>query len=101
MIKAIFYKKERRITDYEISGHAFFSAIGTDVVCAGVSAIVTTITNNLGGIEFSKTENGIKVNNIDESSDNKILTFSLIDGLLAIEDEYPENIKVEVIEDEI
>lgn len=99
MIKAIFYKKEKRITDYEISGHAFFSSFGTDIVCAGVSVLTTAITNNLSGIEFSKTDTGIKVNNIVDSSDNKVLIFALIDGLLSIEDEHPNHVVV-VIQDE-
>lgn len=101
MIRATFKKKNKRVTDYEVSGHAFFSASGTDIVCAGVSSLVTTITNNLGGIEFSKTDTGIKVKNIVDSSDNKVLTFALIDGLLSIEDEHPENLKVEVQENEV
>lgn len=99
MIRATFKKKNKRVTDYEISGHAFFSASGTDIVCAGVSSLVTTITNNLGGIEFSKTDTGIKVNNIVDSQDNKVLTFALIDGLLSIEDEHPNHVVV-VIQDE-
>lgn len=99
MIRAVFKKKNKRVTDYEISGHAFFSASGTDIVCAGVSSLVTTITNNLGGIDFHKSDKGINVTNIIDSSDNKVLTFILIDGLLSIEDEYPENLKV-VIQDE-
>lgn len=99
MITATFKKKNRRVTDYEISGHAFFSALGTDIVCAGVSSLVTTITNNLGGIEFSKTDTGIKVSNIVDSRDNKVLTYALIDGLLSIEDEHPENLKVVIDHD--
>lgn len=99
MIRATFKKKDKRVTDYEISGHAFFSSSGTDIVCAGVSSLVTTITNNLGGIDFNKSDKGIKVNDIVDSRDNKVLTFALIDGLLNIEDEYPENIEV-VIQDE-
>lgn len=99
MIRAVFKKKNKRVTDYEISGHAFFSASGTDIVCAGVSSLVTTITNNLGGIDFHKSDKGIDVRNIVDSQNNKALTFALIDGLLSIEDEYPENIEV-VIQDE-
>lgn len=99
MIRATFKKKNKRVTDYEISGHAFFSASGTDIVCAGVSSLVTAITNNLGGIRFSKTDTGIKVNDIVDSQDNKVLTFTLIDGLLSIEDEHPNHVVV-VIQDE-
>lgn len=39
-----------RICSFTISGHAFFSDIGTDIVCAGISAVSIGTVNALEAI---------------------------------------------------
>lgn len=47
MIKARFLKDDSQLKGLEVSGHAFFAPHGQDIVCAGVSALVTTGYNSL------------------------------------------------------
>lgn len=82
-----------------MKGHAFYSKRGTDVVCAGVSALFITIVNELSGevvVVHSRNEQEIVV---EPRRKNTILITALIHGLQSIEEQYPENLKVEVIED--
>lgn len=82
-----------------ISGHAFHSPIGTDIVCAGVSALFITIVNELSGEIVDVNSNNAQSIIIEPRQKNTILVTALIHGLQSIEEQYPENLKVEVIED--
>jgi uncharacterized protein len=42
--------KDGRISSFKISGHAFFSDYGTDIVCAGLSAVTVGTVNALEAI---------------------------------------------------
>ena len=42
--------KDGRIGSFKISGHAFFSDAGTDIVCAGISAVSVGTVNALEAI---------------------------------------------------
>ncbi|WP_088068334.1 ribosomal-processing cysteine protease Prp [Gottfriedia luciferensis] len=42
--------KDGRISSFKISGHAFFSDYGTDIVCAGLSAVSVGTVNALEAI---------------------------------------------------
>lgn len=42
--------KDGRISSFKISGHAFFSDYGTDIVCAGISAVSIGTVNALEAI---------------------------------------------------
>lgn len=100
MIKAIFKKTNGYVTCISMSGHAFHSPIGTDIVCAGVSALFITIVNELSGEIVDVDSNNVKSIVIEPRRKNTILVTALIHGLQSIEKQYPENLKVEVIEDE-
>lgn len=61
MVKVTYFYENNNINEVTITGHANFSQLGTDIVCAAVSAIVVGTLNALDQME-SKT---IKViNNI-------------------------------------
>ncbi|MDT2600364.1 ribosomal-processing cysteine protease Prp [Enterococcus hulanensis] len=100
MIKATFKKSDGYVSCISISGHAFHSPIGTDIVCAGVSALFITIVNELSGEIVDVNSNNGQSIIIEPKRKNTILITALIHGLQSIEEQYPENIKVEVIEDE-
>ncbi|SEU00751.1 hypothetical protein SAMN04487821_1467 [Enterococcus malodoratus] len=99
MIKATFKKSDGYVSCISISGHAFHSPIGTDIVCAGVSALFITIVNELSGEIVDVNSNNGQSIIIEPKRKNTILITALIHGLQSIEEQYPENLKVEVIED--
>ena len=100
MIKATFKKSDGYVSCISISGHAFHSPIGTDIVCAGVSALFITIVNELSGEIVDVNSNNGQSIIIEPKRKNTILITALIHGLQSIEEQYPDNIKVEVIENE-
>lgn len=99
MIKATFKKSNGYVSCISISGHAFHSPMGTDIVCAGVSALFITIVNELSGEIVDVNSNNVQSIVIEPRRKNTILVTALIHGLQSIEEQYPENLKVEVIED--
>ncbi|MDD4706463.1 MAG: ribosomal-processing cysteine protease Prp [Bacilli bacterium] len=83
-----------------ISGHANFANYGKDIVCASVSAIVTTSINDMYVVNkdsFIYTDDGneliIKI--IKEDSLILKLFNNLIELLNNLEKDYPKNIKIE------
>lgn len=96
MIKVNIYGKNDKI---ELIGHAMFDKYGKDIVCAGVSSVVTTTINAI--LTFDKnyiyylTDKDrlvIEINIHNEIVDN--LINNMIDMLRDIEEDYPNNIKI-------
>ncbi|MBO0413214.1 ribosomal-processing cysteine protease Prp [Enterococcus hulanensis] len=98
MIKATFKKNDDYFSSITMNGHAQFSEKGTDIVCAGVSALFITIINELSGeVGVTNSENGQTIS-FEPTRKNAILLTTLLHGLESIEMQYPENVCVEVIE---
>jgi hypothetical protein len=83
----------------EILGHAMYDDFGKDIVCAGVSSIVTTsinaiLTFNKDYIEYSSKKDTfiIRIITHNEIVDN--LINNMINMLKEIEENYPKNIKI-------
>ena len=83
----------------EIMGHAMYDDFGKDIVCSGISSIVTTTVNAI--LTFDKnyikyTIKGdlftIKVNTHNNIVDN--LLNNMINMLKELEKDYPKNIKI-------
>ena len=96
MIKVNVLGKNDKI---EILGHAMYDDFGKDIVCAGVSSIVTTTVNailtfNEDYIKYSSEQDKftIEINNHNEIFDN--LINNMINMLSQIEEDYPKNIKI-------
>ena len=96
MIKVNIIGKNDKI---EILGHAMYDDFGKDIVCAGVSSIVTTTVNAIltfdnNYIEYLMKDNNftIIVKNHNEIVDN--LINNMINMLKEIEVNYPKNIKI-------
>lgn len=47
MIKAVFYKKNGKVTGFDISGHADYADKGSDIVCASVSSAAMLTANTV------------------------------------------------------
>lgn len=84
----------------EISGHAGHSPIGTDIVCAGISALYQTLVESAmeltNGTYTTSSEAGygyIKPNGY-VSGEYKLLVRSFLIGINGIASSYPDFIKV-------
>ena len=96
MIKVNIYGKNDKI---ELIGHAMFDKYGKDIVCAGVSSVVTTTINAILSFDKNyiyyitdKDKLVIEVNIHNEIVDK--LINNMIDMLEDIEEDYPDNIKI-------
>lgn len=88
-----------------VSGHAGSDVKGKDVVCAAVSALSQTLIlsiNRLLKVEQSvKIENGLLTSTVQPVADTgeenklKLLIESFLIGILEIQREYPERVKIE------
>ena len=94
----------------EISGHSGYGQSGFDVVCAGISAIAQTtiisITRLVGlkqNISKSngllKTEIFIKETDTEQNSKLILIIETLLIGLVEINREYPDSVKIEFVTD--
>ena len=109
MIQVTVHKKNQRIVSFEMTGHANFSEHGSDIVCAGVSALAITTVNSiekLAGyqpiVEVDEVEGGYLymevVENLTKEQEHttQILLNSLLLGLEGIQEEYPNYLTVQV-----
>lgn len=92
MIQAKFKLEEELFLSYQVTGHANYSELGTDIVCSAVSALFITISNML------MLRNGVnQIDNlfvVSENEDAQLLTETLYQGLQQIAEQYPDNLIV-------
>ncbi len=85
----------------EIDGHANFAEYGTDVVCAGISAVVFGTLNAF--IYYKLSDSRILINdsfvkiNLTEDDDIQTIANTLLIQLETIKQSYPDYIKIEII----
>ncbi|MBP2256636.1 ribosomal-processing cysteine protease Prp [Virgibacillus alimentarius] len=107
MISITVFRKDHKITAFELSGHAESGPYGYDLVCAGVSAISFGTVNAIMQIceinlEINQEENGGYLYvafpaSIDDNTKEKsqLLLEGMIISLQTIEREYHQFIKIE------
>ncbi len=98
MITIIVKRNNKNIVKVRLCGHAGFADFGKDIVCAGVSSILTTTVNAIlsfddKAIEIEdKSDFIINVKKCDEITEklleNMILLFQ------ELEESYPKNVKI-------
>ena len=109
MIQVTVHKKNQRIVSFEMTGHANFSEHGSDIVCAGVSALaITTVKSieKLAGyqpiVEVDEVEGGYLYMEVvedltkEQEHTTQILLNSLLLGLEGIQEEYPNYLTIQV-----
>jgi len=106
MIRVAFFRKEGRIVGFESEGHAGFADSGSDIVCAGVSALLISCVNGLETV--AHVEPTIRQNDeigylkaelpeaLDEAQahDAGILLDATEQGLQSIAKQYPDFVRV-------
>ncbi len=111
MIDIQFYFKDQDLFRFRVSGHANYSKSGSDIVCAGVSALVintinsiTTLLNEPMIINEKNEKKGVidcifpNVKNGIYNAQTEILLKSLILGVEEIKKAYPNNIRIKKYE---
>ena len=103
MVDVKFTKTNDVLTSLTMSGHANSAEYGSDLVCAGISAIVFGALNGFDQLANTMFDLEVKDNYVsakalsDECIVNKLLNFVYIQ-LKTVEDQYPKNIKITVME---
>ena len=82
-----------------VKGHANYAVSGSDIVCAGVTALAQTLIKSIKGLTDDKIEYeispgrvDIKYGNLSEKS--KTLVDSFFIGICMIADEYPDYVRI-------
>ena len=98
MIKVYYKKNCDVVEEINISGHAMYDAKGKDIVCAGVSAALTTTINGI--LAFDKDsinysgDNPVVITNIKKDKITNNLLSNFLDILKQMECKYQKNIIV-------
>ena len=100
MIKIQINKTNNKYSSLLVSGHSNYDEHGKDIVCAGVSAVVTgglnaLIIENKNKISYRVNDGYVNVDVLDIDDDNlqKIMDVIIIQ-LKTIEESYKKNIKI-------
>ncbi len=102
MTEATIYKTDDNINKIIVQGHAFYADYGQDIVCSAISMICYTIANKLLSIEEENIdvvieEGKFQISLKDFTNDNQLLISTLKMGLMMIEEQYNNNIKVKEV----
>lgn len=102
MIRVLIKYVNNNLELLKIKGHAESDKYGHDLVCAGVSALVSAGLNNLDGIkkyDVIYEEGDVEIKLKDISEHDKIVLETVIIGLKSIEESYPKNVKIKLEND--
>lgn len=84
MVKITYFYKNNSIDEVTIVGHANYSQLGTDIVCASISAIVIGTLNALDEMEsktikvISNTSGLVKVKVITTTNNNQVILKTML-----------------------
>ena len=93
---------EGRVTDIVMDGHADFAEHGSDIVCAGASAVVFGSVNAIIGltserpdIDYDDDGGYFHVRSVDTNNEQaQLIMQAMLISLQTIEDEYSDFIKL-------
>lgn len=89
-----------------MKGHAEYEDFGKDIVCAGVSSIITTTINAIikydkDSIKYTSKSGNVTINIIKHDEIVDLLINNMKDLLKELETNYKKNIKIEEVHDEL
>ena len=98
MIKVKISKKDNKVYEIVIKGHAKYAEYGKDIVCAAVSTMTITTINSIlcleDSIEYEENSNILKIRVIKDTEVVHKLLDNLILELNEVHDMYPKNIEI-------
>lgn len=85
-----------------VSGHAFYEEFGKDIVCAGVSSIITTTINGIlrldnKAITYEAKNGWVCIQVLKQEKVTITLLENMVDLLKELEKMYKKNIKIEEV----
>ena len=100
MIKVKIEREQETLKKITITGHAGYDDYGKDIVCAGVSAILTTSVNaalkiNPNSLTYHQKRDAFQLIILNQEKITQQLMQNMIDLLTELADNYPKNIKME------
>lgn len=99
-------RSDGALIGYRANGHSGYAEAGADIVCAAISALTQTTLNGLKNVlkapvMFDQDDDGAFIEAIltPEASEDQIrqaqlLLVTLLEGLQAIQREYPRNLRI-------
>lgn len=83
-----------------MSGHAGFSGVGKDIICAGVTSLTQTLIKSFIDLTEDKIEYEMSLGRADIkyrnlSKEGKLLVDSFFIGICLIANEFPEHVRIE------
>ena len=101
-----FRRSDGALIGYSALGHSGYAQAGSDIVCAAISALTQSTLNGLKNVlkapvMFDEDDNGafIEASLTPEATQEQIrqaqiLLVTLLEGLQAIQREYPRNLRI-------
>lgn len=102
MIQITFCKISEHYDSFVAHGHSYFDVKGRDIVCAAVSALIqhtARILANHCGAVVRKSGDMFKVSLKNQSNLSDLLIDELYQSLCDLQEQFPENLSVEVNKD--
>ncbi|MDD2619447.1 MAG: ribosomal-processing cysteine protease Prp [Syntrophomonadaceae bacterium] len=106
MVEVLISYEEHKIVSFAVKGHSGFAPEGTDICCAGVSAIAQTallgLIKHLQRKPFYQVEKGVlqcklaPLMDKDEEQTAQIILSTMEAGLLSMQEAYKGFIKVDI-----
>ncbi len=98
MIKIHVIKNNNEITKIVFNGHALYDDYGKDIVCAGVSSIMTTTVNAIlkydeTALKYSMKDN-VTLNILKQDKIVNLLLENMLELFKDLENDYPKNITI-------
>ena len=99
-------RSDGALLGYRANGHSGYAEAGADIVCAAISALTQTTLNGLKNVlkapvMFDQDDDGAFIEAIltpeaseDQSRQAQLLLVTLLEGLQAIQREYPRNLRI-------
>ena len=99
-------RSDGALLGYRANGHSGYAEAGADIVCAAISALTQTTLNGLKNVlkapvMFDQDDDGAFIEAIltpeaseDQLRQAQLLLVTLLEGLQAIQREYPRNLRM-------
>lgn len=103
MVKITYFYKNNSIDEVTIVGHANYSQLGTDIVCASISAIVIGTLNALDEMEsktikvINNTSGLVKIKVITTTNNNQVILKTMLWQLKTINAQYMKYLKIKEV----
>ena len=104
MTRCEFFTEDDRITGFSISGHSGYAEVGSDIVCAAISAVVTMAEATINEVCGAKAKVRVKEEDAritltlpascDEEDTVQAVLAGMMLTLVGLRDDYPDYIEV-------